>query len=134
MVEVEDAHGFRERFQKAKQRLRERDLSERTKEVIEEFVRHLRLEGLSRATYTTYFEILQRSASFFDKALSEVEVCDVRDLMLSLEDRSYSHGYVRNHRKVYKKLLRFLDRDVSDFTVGASSSNNKGPENIIKKK
>jgi integrase/recombinase XerD len=110
---VDDVHCMEIGYINAKQRLKDADINEENKVLIENFSLALRREGATKATIIWYLNytttVVQRLQEIgFRETLDKLDPYTFDKLLVYLEDeRKLSQGTIRNYKKLIKKFIRW---------------------------
>ncbi|MCO5382131.1 MAG: tyrosine-type recombinase/integrase [Methanosarcina barkeri] len=108
---VDDVHCMDAGYLNAKQRLKNADIGEKNKVLVEDFIIALRREGVAKATITVYISYITQMAQQlqeigFTETLDKLDPNTFDRLLIFLEDeRKLSPGTIRNYKKLIKKFF-----------------------------
>ncbi len=107
---VDDVHCMETGYLNAKQRLKDAEIGEENKALIENFSIALRREGIAKATITWYLNYITRMVQRlqeigFNESLDKLDSKTFDRFLIFLEDdRKLSAGTIRNYKKLIKKF------------------------------
>jgi site-specific recombinase XerD len=111
---VDDVHSFDTGFLRAKERLRNAEISQENKDLIENFIVKCQIEGLAKGTLVGYLNYITRMVQRLkelgiDKPLNTLTEDDFNRLLVHLQNE---HGLkstsLRTYKKVTKKFFRVV--------------------------
>jgi integrase len=108
---VDDVYSHNTGFLMAKERLRNSEISQENKKLLEYFIMKCQIEGLAMGTLVGYLNYITRMAQRFqelgiNKKMDTITEDDFNFLLVSLQnDRGLQPASIRNYRKVTKKFF-----------------------------
>ncbi len=114
---VDDVHSFNTGFIQGMKRLKNSEISDENKNVIEKFITKVQIEGLAMGTIVGYLNYITRLAQRLhemgvDTILTDIEEDDFNKLMLNLQvERELKETGLRTYKKVTKKFFRVMSDD-----------------------
>lgn len=108
MGDPDDIHSYDKRFESAIKRLDRVQISDRCRQLIKNFIKDCKKQGIKKGSLTTYLGILTRMAVFYKKDLDKIKEDDF-DGLIEYLDRNKLDDY--NYRKLVKKFFRWETDD-----------------------
>jgi len=114
---VDDVHSFKTGFIQGMERLKNSEISDENKDVIEKFIIKVQIEGLAMGTIVGYLNYITRMAQRLhemgvNKSLKDITEDDFNKFMLNLQvDRELKDTGLRTYKKVTKKFFGVMSDD-----------------------
>jgi len=137
MGNLNDPGKYKDKYEKARDRLERQDINEEDRKAITAFVDHKKAnEDLAYSSLEQYTTVLLRAANLAEKPLTDFENKDPKEgkyqsdyslfvqgvsegTLPQAKDGGYSDEYVRSFKQVMKPFFRFLGREWSeDISIG----------------
>jgi len=113
-LNVDDVHSFNSGFIRAMERLKESDISQENKDIIEKFIVKCQLEGLAKSTLVGYLNYITRMTQRLKeigitKSLDTLTEDEFNLLLVTLQnEKGLKQSGLRNYKKVTKKFFNVI--------------------------
>lgn len=108
MGNPDDIHSYDSKFESTMNRLDEVEISDSCRDLIKDFIKDCRKQGIKKGSCISYIGLLTRMALFYKKDLDRIKEDDFDRLIAHL-DRENLDDY--NYRKLTKKFVRWKTDD-----------------------
>jgi site-specific recombinase XerD/ribosomal protein L40E len=132
-----EIYNYKKVFSSVLRKLRNSDICETNKELIEKFSRYLFAHGLSQGRIIKYIIEITKVAQMLNKPFEEVSKDDIIDLVQRIERKDYADWTKHDYKLVIKKFYRFLKgtedypEEVSWIKLNTAKSNHMLPEELL---
>ncbi len=113
-LNIDDVHSFNSGFIRAMERLKESDISQENKDIIEKFIVKCQLEGLAKSTLVGYLNYITRMTQRLKeigitKSLDTLTEDEFNLLLVTLQnEKGLKQSGLRNYKKVTKKFFNVI--------------------------
>jgi site-specific recombinase XerD len=130
--DMEDVHAYRKRYELAIRLLRESDISQRNKQLIEKFCNDCFAQGIKAGRVQKYAYILRRVAEWLEKDFDVANEDDLKRVVALIHTSPFTEWTKHDYKRSIKKFFKWLGREKLVFWIKCTGPRNrKLPEEIL---
>ncbi len=130
--DMEDVHSYSKRYELAIRLLRESDISERNKELIEKFCNDCFAQGITAGRVQKYAYILRKVAEWLRKDFDRATENDLKRVVALINTSPFTEWTRYDYKRSIKKFFRWLGREeLIAWLKCTQIKNRKLPEEIL---